>query len=697
MTSTTQAMSTTQVDFPVKPFITSNEPLLKRFVADHPAVDQDDASNGGSIDEGLLRDELRFSGLSPMQARREVSNEAVRQRWIRLVHQRSAALQLFASPSRRMMMTDGALEALQIKSGAAQSRRGVLVGLLVGLVVSGIVAFVTWFLSSRGLSLTNAVWVGGVGLIAAVAIGAYVAWRASRSASQIPVTLVAQSVAALELQSIFRSATLFTYAEMEARFGVSPVSTQEMRAAQEQLDVTTRAAFTTYTRLVEQTADLTSDPESSGAAAHRLELKVAAADLGGSLSDGVAGGSDGASLRESRPTGNALAVVAIAGVATLALGAAIVSVPSFFIASARCDFAQAEVRIAECDNLAGLAAEGAELPGVNLSRKNLASANFTDANLRGANLQDAKFNESVMQNAQLAKANLSRAELTASDLRGADLTGADLKDADLSGTDLTNAKLADADLSGANLEGADLSNVDLRKTKLAGAILTSAIVDGANFQGVTATGMDLSGASLIDTDLTGADLTNAKLAGADITGAKLTGMKLKGATLDGIPLGQLFASKADLTGALLGGANFDGISGTVLDLSDVNLDGANLSGLDLTKIVLKGSSLIGANLTSADLRDANFEGVDLTEANLTLADISGASMAGSRFVGATLNDLRAIKSDLSGSSFTSATLVGADFAGSNLKGASGLAGNAQDALWKGAVCPSGKPANVCRS
>ena len=101
-------------------------------------------------------------------------------------------------------------------------------------------------------------------------------------------------------------------------------------------------------------------------------------------------------------------------------------------------------------------------------------------------LSDARLIQRVDENLPII--SLDRVGLSDSDLRdialsGADLRFANLRSANLSGANLSNANLSGANLSGAYLLNANLSGADLSGANLSGAILSEADLSGA--KGVT--------------------------------------------------------------------------------------------------------------------------------------------------------------------------------------------------------------------
>lgn len=681
--------------FPVEPLLEGDLRVLVRYTQDHPVLGLGLDDEGETIDRGLLLEELRFSGLSPMQARREVTHEAIRQQWIAQAEERASALEQTASAWHRATATRGGVNALRTNTDVRWARSGLWRALAGAVVVSIIAGILTWFLTARGMSLTAPAWVIGVATLLLGAAAGLIVWRLGRDAKPVDPAVVAQAVVAFELSAIFAGPEIATHAEMSERLGRSPVSEGQMGDAEAVLVDASAAAYWSYRALVEDVVASASPAADLGRARAHLDALVAIESNYGA--DPAIARANVDVLENDSMTGEVTVTAVVTFVVTALVAGAVLALPSFFIASSKCAFAQASVRIAECKDLVGLDAAGADLTDAKLADRDLTDANFTEANLTQADLSRATLTTANLHAAKLPKAKLISADLTGADLSGADLTDADLTGADLTGADLVGVTLGASNLSNAKLSGADLTGVDLTKAKLAGVDLTNAILDNSNLSGVKADGMNLAGSSLAGANLSNASMAKANLSGTYLTGANLTGLKIAGATLDGIPVQVLLDGKANMEGALLAGVDFNGVSGQPLNLQKVNMDGVNLSGLDLTKVNFDGSSLIGADLSESDLRGASLKDAVLAEASLELADASEAIMSGADLRNARLGSLRALKTDLRNSMMAMANLEGADFSSANLTGATGLGGNANGAMWRGATCPNGQKAEICRS
>lgn len=131
--------------------------------------------------------------------------------------------------------------------------------------------------------------------------------------------------------------------------------------------------------------------------------------------------------------------------------------------------------------------------------------------------------------ANLINANLRNTCWDRSDLRGAQMMGANLVDTTFSGSDLSQqANLQDATASGsifndANLASSNLTNTDLEGANLQSADLTQTILDKTKFANANLLRADFSRASIIGASFSGANLANASFDGASLFGADLTG------------------------------------------------------------------------------------------------------------------------------------------------------------------------------
>ena len=730
--SSPNTIAQTRRTFPVRPLLDEARPVLVRFSEDHPVVaDADVHIQRPSDDVILLRQEFVFLGLSPLQAKEEAEKEFSRRLWMSVMDEAADALDSISSRSHRSTSTISAMRAVRLHQGARWANRGIWRAGAWGMLLSGLIAIATAAFAYWGAQLRPIAWTIGVLSACLGLFSALVAWRSARAGAHLQrnPTLIGQSLAAVELASLFREieTSVPSPADIDRDWGESPLSGSQMRAIDERLARSTENAYWIYRSLVQNAVDVVAHsgtPRFEGAAqAHLAELKALEAEFGSGDSDaatavgGIFAESISSRREESQASGGfdrALTCLT-ALVLSVLIGVVQLSIPSLIVASAQCGFATAEVRIAHCPDLIGISAAGASLSGVDLGGKDLTDADFREAVLESADfgsamlaratfagarmsnasLLNADLAGALLPSADLTGANLKGADLTGADLTGANLTNADLSEANLSGADLTGAKVEGANFTGVNFTGADLSREDVTKSRIKDANFNGAILDEADFSGMDVGGMSFKDAQLKGANLARTILVDGDLSGADLSGATLIGLRLSGANLAGISVEQLVTGGADLAGALLLGADFNGVSGTKVTLKSANMDGVDLSGLDLREATLDGSSLSGADLSESNLIGASLKGVDLSDANLAVADASGAVFTGSDLSRSDLSDLRALKANFQKVNFSGSTLDGADFSGSDLTGAVGLGSTARRAQWLATTCPDGRRSEIC--
>jgi uncharacterized protein YjbI with pentapeptide repeats len=731
-------VETTQRWFPARVLTAGSPKVLKGYVRDRGLSDGDgievletyEISPVASVFEApthVLERELEFRGMGPLQARAEAGLEGARRQWADQT--RALARQVDGRlPGPWLVQAAGSCEiAARRDRIGSYWRPSVFHAFAWGMVLAAVLSVVTAFMVRSGADLTPIWWVI---VILAVGLGifsAFLAYRRSENSTATAKFVDAvewrQAVMALEINAIWdaiRSGPPPLDTAM-VTLGESPLADDSMRVAAADLDNSIAALYWSYRDLVEQVLE---DAIAFGdvavlnaAQSHLTELE----NVAGQFSPRSTPPTNVALLDSSNDTAeimeqDGLIAIVLALLFSAAVGMAQLGIPVAILNETSCSFANADVKIENCEDLTELNASGAELPEVNLDRKNLTEANFANADLTSAslfkailtnstmtevNLSTAKGQEVDMTGADLLKANLSGADFAGASFDGADLSGANLSKTDLSEASFIGANLSGANLSGANLDGAILDGANLVGANLKDATYAEASFIGSNFSGNNLTGYDLSELNLESADFSKANLTNvsfenANLLGANISGANITGLKLAGATIAEVSVKDLLDGGANLEGVDLSEADFGGISGTSVVLTNADLDGVDLSQLDLTNANFDGSSMEGANLSGADLSGASLKGSNLANADLSVAEISTVNMDEASLLGADMTDVRALNGSFLATRFSGADLVGADFSGSNLTGATGLGVSAARAQWKDATCPNGAKQEVCR-
>lgn len=769
--------------FPVRPLISVQLPAVRGYIRDrglatppaHAAVDELATSRElGEFAAGqdLVRHQLEFEGLSPIEAELGYSAydraQAVAGDLLSVGRQIDALL-----PGPWLVTEVQRCRLAERRSRVAQWWRfGTARVIPASLLAAGLAALVTFLLARSGVSLVVAAVLLAAVVAVIAAFGMFLVYRRAQATlprmGQHSDAVWAQSLTALELQHTFAMLRQIDQQELGGLGGtlgsgrLRESALGVVASAQDNVRRAVTSIFWSYRELVIQVVNQAQEVGNqallSDAQRHLDELVVMESAFGLQPRDipEIRFETVKDSDTESGHV-DMLASMSIVFVTSLVIAGPLVAITTSFTADRNCDYASAQVRIDDCEDLTNLKAQGVDLSGRNLANKDLSGSNLNDTNLSDSTLRKTNLSFTTMIAANAGGASASEStwdgtdavemigvgiDLTNASVEGVDFSDADfskaklndskiddsfldrtnlsaveavettfrrssLREADLSGANLTNADFTDADLSEAKLDRATLVGTNFTNARLVGVNigdldLSQAVLDGVDLNGMDLSGLNFSGTSFAGANFSNANLTNvsfedANLLGADLTGATISGLKLAGAELGGVSVKALLDGGADLEGVDLSGADLRGLEGRDLTLTGVKLDGVDLRGFDLRNANFNESSLAGANLNGADLRGASLVGTNFSEASLRVTDLSEADFTRANFTNANLGDARALKSNFSEARFAGAGLQKADFSGSNMTAAVGLGANAFTAQWKTATCPNGQRSEYCRS
>jgi len=477
--------------------------------------------------DSLLVREFEFRGMGPWQAHEEAAKERVRRRradqTLRLAHQIN---ELCPGPWLRQASLDSRLAFRRARIGF-HCRQVALQTFAWGMVIAAILSVITFFLARSGASLTPVLWIvllasGGLGLYAATLIGSKSrrAWLQGRVIDEVEWS---QGVLALEIEAMWGG---LQTSPGSAESSTSPFddmpSNGEAQTANFKFDEALGNLFWSYRDLVSQVlvqAEKAGNFELANTAKdHFEELTEIEGQFLPSTPSALSVQFDNPQINAERvKKQDEIITLVISVVISTVVGFVQLGVPVLILNETSCSYANAAVKIENCDDLVGLDASGAVLIDVDLDRKDLTESNFDDADLMSASLVSTILTNSSMTNANLSKvqgqdANFEGANLVGAKFNGANLAAGQFAGADLTAIDLSKADLSDSDFTDANLSGANLSGANMVSTDFTGAI----------FKGNDLAGFDLGGINFERADFSDANLTNVSFQDADLLGVNIS-------------------------------------------------------------------------------------------------------------------------------------------------------------------------------
>lgn len=686
--------------FPVEPILDGTDPAMRDYLRDrglekpinYPLVALDLAANGGlqTVSDSLLRRQLEFEGVSPLEAEESLTATRLAS---------SMVGRLTSSIRQIKALNDGRWFAREIvRQQTAERRIRVLTlwrfsarwAIIWSVTAALALAIVTVLLARDGLALNPVFIIGGVLIALLTIVAGVIAWnRASQSSVEFPQqesAIWAQSLAAVEYAQAFAETQINFDEAIRISRSFHNGSTMDLghfhrlEVLLDQLQSEVSQAFVNYRQLLlsaEVEARENGKPGLSNRAYEQLSQLDSVAREFGATSNPII-----PALPELNDVDKRLnsqhdknLATALAALFALVASSVILALPSTFFAASYCNYAIAEVRLESCEDLTKLKAEGLDLSGVDLAKRDVSEADFSKANLNEANMREAVATYSLFVDTQMTNVQATGADFGGSSLAGSDLSKSQLKFADFSGTDLSGATVGAADVSDSNFVRAFMADAKLNTVKATKSDFSEAIMTGVDL-----TGADLTGASFRYANLTNAVLAGAKLAGADFTGAVLAGVDLAELDLEGVIMDEVDLRGQDLSGLNLAGLSLIGANLSKANLSGASLENAILLDADLTDATFSGLKLAGAELGGVSVKSLLDGDADLTGVDLSGADFAGLSGTQISLENATLNSVNLEGFDLSnavfdgssliGANLDGAVLTGASFAGANLSGAS---------------------------